>query len=56
MVLRNMREKKGVTCYWFGQKPSNAQLNNRVQGPPFIQRPEKKMIEGISGYNCQLMN
>ena len=33
---RKPRAKNGVTCCWFDQKPSNTQLNNLYEHPPFI--------------------
>ena len=51
-----MRAKRGATCCWFDQKPSNAQLNDLEQHPPFTWRSEQTNIDSINGCICYLVN
>ena len=50
-----MRVVGKVTCGWFDQKPSNVQLNNLEQHPPFTWRSEQTNIDDINGYICYFM-
>ena len=54
--FRRMRGKRDVTCCWFDQKPSNAQLNELDKHPPFTWRSEQSSIDGINGYICYLVD